>query len=405
MQFIIKLIGRVALKCAAVPESPFYILCIDNGKINSTILLDVNKAFDTIDHDILLQKLSHYGILHIELEFFRSYLCNRLQCCSVNGHTSSFRMINCGGPQGSVLGPLLFIICVNDLPLCVENGHVTIYADDTSCSNGISTVEDITRNFIPDIKNVMDWLKANNLSLNVMKTEFILMGTTQNILKIGDLLAIRVQGHTVKCVYKAKYLGMVIDDKLTWKDHIDHVSLKIKHNLGIMKCVRNDIPKESLIALYRTMVEPYLRYCNNIWGKCCAMLIGKLQTLQNRVARIITNATYDNTDNAKLLRQLNRLNVPQLIDFETASLMYKIENGPVPAHLKQMFVKLEDLHSYDMRSANSGNFHLPKRRPNIGQTAFSFHGASLWNQLPYEIKKAQSLESFQKLIKGYIMNQ
>ena len=172
-----------------------------------------------------------------------------------------------------------------------------------------------------------------------------------------------------------------------------------------MKRVRNDIPKESLISLYRTMVEPYLRYCNNIWGKCGATLIGKLQTLQNKAARIITNATYDNTDNAKLLRQLNWLNVPQLIDFETASLMYKIENGLVPAHLKQIFVKSEDLHSYDTRSANSGNFRLPKRRLNIGQTAFSFHGASLWNQLPYEIKKAQSLESFQKLMKGYIMNQ
>ena len=131
----------------------------------------------------------------------------------------------------------------------------------------------------------------------------------------------------------------------------------------------------------------------------------QLQTLQNRAARIITNATYDNIDNAKLLRQLNWLNVPRLIDFETASLMYKIENGLVPAHLKQMFVKSEDLQSYDTRSANSGNFHLPKRRPNIGQTAFSFHGASLWNQLPYEIKKAQSLESFQRLMKGYIMNQ
>ena len=154
---------------------------------------------------------------------------------------------------------------MNDLPLCIENGHVTMYADDTSSSNSISTVEDITRNFIPDIKNVMDWLKANNLSLDVMKTEFILTGTTQNILKIGDLLAIRLQGHTVKGAYKAKYLGIVIDDKLTWKDHIDYVSLKIKHNLGIMKRVRNDIPKESLIALYRTMVEPYLRYCNNIW--------------------------------------------------------------------------------------------------------------------------------------------
>ena len=234
-----------------------WLIGIDNGKINSTILLDVKKAFDTIDHDILLRKLSHYGISHTELEFFRSYLCNRLQCCSVNGHTSSFKTINCGVPQGSILGPLLFIIYVNDLPLCIENGHVTMYADDTSSSNGISTVEDITRNFIPDIKNVMDWLKATNLSLNVMKTEFILTGTTQNILKIGDLLAIRVQGHTVKRVYKAKYLGIVIDDKLTWKDHIDYVSLKIKRNLGIMKRVRNDIPKESLIALYRTMVEPY----------------------------------------------------------------------------------------------------------------------------------------------------
>ena len=248
-------------------------------KTNSTILLDVKKAFDTIDHDILLRKLSHYGISHTEMEFFRSYLCNRLQCCSVNGHTSSFKMINCGVPQGSILGPLLFIIYVNDLPLCIENGHVTMYADDTSSSIGISTVEDITRNFIPDIKNVMDWLKANNLSLNVMKTEFILMGTTHNILKIGDLLAIRVQGHTVKRVYKAKYLGIVIDDKLLWKDHIDYVSLKIKCNLGIISRVRNDIPNKSLIALYRTMMELYLRYCNNIWGKCGAMLIGKLLTL------------------------------------------------------------------------------------------------------------------------------
>ena len=306
-----------------------WLIGIDNGKINSTILLDVKKAFDTIDHDILLRKLSHYGISHTELEFFRSYLCNRLQCCSVSGHTSSFKTINCEVPQGSILSSLLFIIYVNDLPLCIENGHVTMYADDTSSSNGISTVEDITRNFIPDIKNVMDWLKANNLCLNVLKTEFILTGTTQNILKIGDLLAVRVQGHTVKRVYKAKYLGIVIDNKLTWKDHIDYVSLKIKRNLGIMKRVRNDIPKEAFIALYRTMVEPYLRYCNNIWGKCSATLIGKLQTLQNRAARIITNATYDNTDNAKLLRQLNWLNVPQLIDFETASLMYKIENGLV----------------------------------------------------------------------------
>ena len=201
-----------------------WLIGIDDSKINSMILVDVKKAFDTIDHEILLWKLSHYGISNTKLEFFRSCLCNRLQCCSVNGHTSSFKMISCGVPQGSILCPLLFIIYMNDLPFCIENGHVTMYTDETSSSNSISTVEDITRNFIPDIKNVMDWLKANYLSLNVMKTELILTETTPNILKIGDLLAIRVQGHTIKRAYKVKHLGIVTDDKLTWKDHIDLVS-------------------------------------------------------------------------------------------------------------------------------------------------------------------------------------
>ena len=152
-------------------------------------------------------------------------------------------------------------------------------------------------------------MKANNFSLNVLKTEFILKGRTKNVLKIANLLAIRVKWHTIKRVYKAKCLGIIIDDKLTWTDHIDHVSPKIKRNLSIMKRVRNDIPKESLIALHRTTVEPYLRYCNNTWGKCGATLVSRLQTLQNRAARIMTNAAYHNTDHTKLLRQLNLLNV------------------------------------------------------------------------------------------------
>ena len=129
-----------------------WLIGIDNGKINSTIVLDVKKAFNTIDHDILLRKLGHYGISNTELEFFRSYVCNRLQCYSVNGHTSSFKTISCGGPQGSILSSLLFIIYMNDLPLCIENGHVTMYADDTSSSNGISTIKDIIRNLFQILK-------------------------------------------------------------------------------------------------------------------------------------------------------------------------------------------------------------------------------------------------------------
>ena len=173
-------------------------LNIDKGKLNSTILLDIKKAFDTIDHDILLQKLSHYGVTNLELKFFRSYLHDRKRCCDVNEHSSTFETIRCGVPQGSILSPILFIIYMNDLPLCIENGHVTIYADDTSSSSCIKSTNDIISEVIPNMRSLMEWLRANRLSLNTLKTEFMFSGTSVNILKIGELLAIRVDGHTIK---------------------------------------------------------------------------------------------------------------------------------------------------------------------------------------------------------------
>ena len=145
----------------------------------------------------------------------------------MNNHTSSFKVIKSGFPQGSILGPLLFIIYINDIPNCVENSHITMYADDTSSSTRVNDVKDIETKVIPDLIKICDWLKANKLSLNALKAELMLLGTTRNIRKLGSLLAIRIDSHLIRRVYKSRYLGFIVDDKLSWTEHIAYISAKI----------------------------------------------------------------------------------------------------------------------------------------------------------------------------------
>ena len=309
---------------------------IDKKGTNFSVFLDIKKVFDTIDHSILLQKLEYYGIREEELKLFSSYLHNRRQCCIVNSHQSSFQTVRCGVPQGSILGPLLFIILMKDLPKSIENGYVTMYADDTS-STVVNTCNDIIEKVIPDLMKICDWLKANRLSLNDVKTEFMLIGTSHNTIRFGNLLAIRIDDHLIKRVHKTKYLAIIVDDSLTWNEQIAFDLGGYETNVGMMKRVLDFIPKNSLITLYKSLVEPYFRCCNTVWGRCGKSYIDKLQTLQNRAARIVTRVSYEDADHAILLRQLEWLSISQMIEYDSLSLIYKIKNGYAPGHTRQMF--------------------------------------------------------------------
>ena len=171
------------------------------------------KAFDTVDHEILLQKLTFYGIMSNKLDFFKSYLTNRSQFCQIRGFKSPIGEVLSGVPRGSILGPLLFIIYMNDFPHCIENGHVTIYDDDTSTSCEVKSVHDITVKMIPDLVKRLDWLKSSKLSLNMIKPEFMIIGSTQNVLKFSDLLAIRIGHQLKKRVAHVKYLANIHRDR------------------------------------------------------------------------------------------------------------------------------------------------------------------------------------------------
>ena len=158
-----------------------WLLNIDQGGINAVFFLHIKKAFDTVNHEVLLTKLQGYGIRGQELEFLTSYLSERIQCCNVNGKTSGYREITYGVPQGSILGPLLFILYMNDLPAFIPNAKIRMYADDTNLGQRIDDVNDINQQLIPDFRKLCEWLEINKLSLNFMKTEFLLFGNQSQL--------------------------------------------------------------------------------------------------------------------------------------------------------------------------------------------------------------------------------
>ena len=374
---------------------------LDLSKLVRLVFIDLKKAFDTVDHDILCKKLKLYGVQQRELSWFRSYLSNRKQFCRVNGVDSNVAEIEVGVPQGSCLGPLLFLIYINDLPQAVQDSSVTMYADDTSLCHQSHDLTQLNEAINSDLKKLETWLNGNKLSLNVAKTHSMLISTKQKSSSLrsrNEALELKIREIELEVVQKTKYLGVQIDCYLDCKEQIKAVSTKVCRAIGFLRHAKSFLPMASLKTLYTGIVEPHFRYCCSVWGCAGSTDINQLQKLQNLAARIITNSSFD-TPSRPLITELGWKTVEELIGNESKTMVFKSLNDLAPQYLCKLFIRNSACSSRSLRNTET-DLRLPKKRSANGQKCFSFRGAKLWNSLPADSKTASSLGGFKKSIQG-----
>ena len=320
-------------------------LNLEGGKYTAVTLMDLKKAFDTVNHEILLQKLKLYSIHNKEINWFCSHLTNRKQCGKVNGKVSKIESVTCRVPQGSCLGPLLFIIYINDLYLQMKLCDVNMYADDLCLmfeSDSVTHINDIVNK---DLSNLKPWLQGNKLSLNVAKTNSLVVGSRKRLNDISvDKVAkpsFEVGEENMSTVENIKYLGVMVDNHLSWDKQISTVTKKVSRGLGMLPFSKKYLPIITVQKMYRSFVEPYFRYSCPVWGVAGINAINRLQKLQNKAARIITNSAYD-ASALPIIRELGWPTINELIESETLKIVYKSLNDQAPIYLTEMFVRLSE---------------------------------------------------------------
>ena len=373
---------------------------IDRGYVNAVVFLDLKKAFDTVDHPILLSKLYLYGVIGNAYELLSSYLDNRTQRCAVNGVISNTCTLTCGIPQGTILGPLLFLLYTNDLPNCLSNSKPRMYADDTHLTYADNDICSIETSLNQDLSNINRWLIANKLTLNMTKTEFMLIGSRQKLNSLSAFPVLEINGTQLNRVNFTKSLGVLIDENLTWSNHINAITKKISSGIGSIKRISHCVPPATLHTIYHGLVQSHFDYCSVVWGNCAKTLSDKLQRLQNRAVRVLTNTCYD-ADANQLLNELGWENLETRRQKLKAEMVYKSLNGLAPNYLSSRFIQRSDvITAYNLRDSD-GKLAIPLPRTNYYKNSFGYSGAVLWNSLPSAARQATSLTSFRQLLTNY----
>jgi hypothetical protein len=372
---------------------------LDKKETPVSIFLDLSKAFDTLDHSILLDKLQHYGVNGTALKLLTSYLENRKQYVDIDGTKSEIRSITTGVPQGSILGPLLFIIYINDIANASKLFNFIIYADDTTLRTTIEIVlresnnTSVESHINKELELINEWLKLNKLSLNINKSKYIIFHTLRKTIKP---IKLKIEQTQIEQVHEFNFLGLTINEHLNWKDHIDKISSKISKTMGILNKLKHFIPQKAKLHIYNSLILSHLNFGILAWGYQC----DRIFKLQKKVVRIICVSKY-NAHSDPLFKSLNLLKVSDILRLQLLKFYYKYKNGNLPYYLVHLpFPTQADIHDHLTR----GQYQLRTVKPHheYARYCIRYQIPIVINSTPNEILTkitTHSLEGFRKYIK------
>ena len=364
---------------------------------------DVKKCFDTIDHQILLQKLMLYGIKGRAMDWFSNYLHNRMQFVKANNEKSELMPTSTGIPQGSALGPFLFLVFINDMPQHIHKSRCNMFADDNVLyTSGLSFIN--TKNDLQEsIDEASKWYRNNHLPVNTVKTVSMISASSRKIRELQEQnvsLDLKLNEASLKQVPECLYLGLCLDSSLNWNSQVQKICKSVYYKLFVLNKLRKYMGRNLLSKIYVTNIKPCIEYGISIWGHCSENNRMVIRRLQHRAARIVMgNFDYINVRGHDLVQQLGWQTIEQRRDYFIATLMHRCINETAPTHLVNELIMTVDTHDISTRAAFNGTIQIPEPNKDIFKHTFRYQGALLWNNLPPELRGITDINVFKYMYK------
>ena len=360
--------------------------------------IDIRKCFDTINHEILLQKLQKYGIRNKVLKWFSSYLKDRSQVVCKNNILSEVKSVNIGVPQGTILAPILFLLYVSDLSNVINSANINVFADDVVIYSSNESITILKSNLQKTLDSVFEWYSTNKLMLSIEKCNIMLINSNP-FQQLKDF-TLNLGEKTLTKVESTKYLGLHLDDKLKWHEHLKSIATKVNINNARLRRLNKVLPLDIRTKIHNSVNIPILDYASTVWGDFSTHVHDFITRLEHKCARAITGKyDYIHTRGADIMNEINVSKFNDRLKYQKSLLMYKAIHGTAPDFIKNYITFKSDITHRQLRSSDNLELYIPKPTKHIFTKSLQYSGPHLWNTLPKHIKKSKSLSEFKRLYK------